>query len=103
SVEGVAVGGTVKATANRVHRLLDRALFAKLSQGFLDPGKAFVEKLLLLLEHSNVVTSGRRDLGDARTHQAAAEYAHFLDMHMVPISPQRTQGTAEVFCLKSRA
>ncbi len=37
---------------------------------FLDAGKTFVEKLLLLFEHDDVATRGSRNLRDARAHQA---------------------------------
>ena len=56
-------------------------LLHELAEALVDPGHALVEKFLLDLDHDRVVAGLRRDLRDARSHQAAAEDAHFLDCH----------------------
>ncbi len=63
-----------------------RAALDQTSQRLLDSGKTFVEKLLLLLEHSHVKARHGRDLRDARAHQPTTQYANFLDFHGSSIS-----------------
>ena len=60
--------------------LFDAAL-DETRQRLLDAGKAFVEKLLFLLEHDDVAARGGRDLRDAGAHQSTTEYANFFDFH----------------------
>ena len=57
---------------------LMRALLGELRQRLLDPGKTFVEKLLLDFEHGDVEPGRGRDLRDARAHQPATENTTFL-------------------------
>ena len=63
--------------------LFDAAL-DQARQRLLDAGKAFVEKLLLLLKHDDVESCRGRYLRDARAHQTTTEYANFFDFHEDP-------------------
>ena len=62
-------------------RFLDRALLGEFGQRLFNPGKTFVEILLLDLQHSDVVARRSRDLGNAGTHEAAAQHANLFDFH----------------------
>ena len=86
--------------------LLHRPL-GKLRQRFLNPGKPFVEKLLLNLKHSHIKPSRSANLRNARPHQSTAKNTNLLDFHSkIPlpricadflrikiISPWRHRGT----------
>src|SRR5262249_28770700 len=81
--ECLRLGHALEPRADLLRRLFQRALLGKLGQRFLDPGKALIEKRLLLLQHGHVITGGRADLGDARSHQPAAKHAYFFNNHFV--------------------
>lgn len=56
------------------------ALLDELLQRFDDAGLALVERGLGDFPYDGGVSGRRRDLGDAASHEAAAEHADFLDI-----------------------
>src|SRR5207248_849292 len=74
-------GRALKAAADHLRTFLERALLGKLGQRFLNPRKSSIEIFLLNFEHSDIETSRGRNLRDARTHEATAQHANFLDFH----------------------
>ncbi len=79
--QGTTVRRALQPRADSLRRLLQFAFLGKLGQRFFNPGKTFVEKLLLLLQHRHVIAGSRRNLRNAGPHQATAQYANFLNVH----------------------
>src|SRR5208337_4918039 len=79
-------GRALDTRADRLRRFLDRSFFGKLRQRLLDPGKAFVEKLLLNFKHSDVESGGRAHLRNAGTHETTTQNTDFLNPHLLSLS-----------------
>ncbi len=80
------LGDPVQAAAGGLALGRGEALLDRLVERLLDPPEAFCKQVRIHFPHQGRMSSGGDHLGDARAHEAAAQYADCLDLHVLGCS-----------------